>query len=75
MFYCLKQDNIGWAKQMEYLLEEYKLDYTYNEIADMTKQAWKKKVAEVTEKKNKERMVEMCHDGQKEKNKNKRATL
>ena len=58
---------IGWAKQINDLLEEYELNDTYEEIKDMSKPAWRKKVAEATEKKNKTRMIEMCLDGPTEK--------
>ena len=69
MFDCLKRDDIGWVKQMRNLLEEYDIDETYDQIKDMTKTAWRKRVVEATERKNKERLIEMCRVKQKEKTK------
>ena len=61
MFNCLKLDNIGWAKQMNNLLETYEIHDTYDQIRDMTKPAWRKKVFNATEKKHKTRLIEMCY--------------
>ena len=71
MFYCLKNDDIGWAKQILSTLNEYGLNESLEEIQHLTNAAWKRKVNEATEKKNKEKLIDMCvsRDGEKSKTK------
>ena len=60
MFYCLKEDNIGWAKQIFATLEEYGLNDPLEEIEKCSNATWRTKVINATEKKNKEKIIEMC---------------
>ena len=72
MFNSLQNNNIGWTKQILSILTEYKLDKPLEEIEKMPNATWKRIVTEATEKRNKEKLLEMCmsRDGEKQKTKN-----
>ena len=71
MLNSLENDDIGWPNQINKKLEEYDLRYSWNQIKDMTYANWKRLVTATTEKKNKEKLIEMCHDRNGEKTKTK----
>ena len=71
MFYCLLRDDIGWARQMNKTLEEYGVKEDISEIEKLSKNAWKKIVQTVTEKRNREDLIELCIGRNKEKTKTK----
>ena len=62
MLNSLENDDIGWPSQINKKLEEYDLRYSWNQIKDMTFANWKRLVTATTEKKNKEKLIELCHD-------------
>ena len=72
MFNSLQKDNIGWTKQILSTLKEYKLDKPLEQIKEMPNPTWKRIVTEATEKRNKEKLLEMCmsRNGEKQKTKN-----
>ena len=71
MLFCLQTDDIGWSNQINQKLEEYQLTYSWDEIKGMTFANWKRIVTIATEKKNKERLIDMCYDNKGEKRKTK----
>ena len=72
MLYCLEKDDIGWPNQINRRLEEYELDYTWEQIRNMKYASWKRIVTLATEKKNKNKLIDMCYGekGEKRKTKN-----
>ena len=72
MLNSLKTDNIGWAKQIKNILENYGISLTFTEIQSMPFSKWKKTVNEVSDIKNRERLIEMCTGTKGEKYKTKR---
>ena len=62
MLFCELNDDIGWARQINQKLEEYDLKYSWEQIKAMKFSTWKQLTTNATEKKNKEKLVEMCHD-------------
>ena len=60
MFCCLAKDNIGWAKQILKTLAEYEITESIDEIKEVSNAAWRAKVTTVTEKKHKEKLVDLC---------------
>ena len=72
MLLVLKKNDIGWARQINKLLEAYKLETCWEEIANKTPTAWKTAVIKETEIRNKEKLVLMCQSVKGEKSKTKR---
>ena len=72
MLLVLKSNGIGWAKQIEKLLDKYGLENNWETISSQTIPQWKKLVTDATEKKNTETLVEMCYSKKGEKTKTKR---
>ena len=62
MLYSLQTDEIGWPKQINEKLDEYELNYEWDQIKAMKYTVWKKLVTMATEKRNRETLIEMCHD-------------
>ena len=52
------KENIWWAKQIKSLLDDYNLDYTWDEINRITFGDWKRRVKASIEKKHMERLKE-----------------
>ena len=71
MLFCLEKDDIGWPKQINQKLEEYELDYSWEQIKNMKYASWKRIVTLATEKKNTKKLIDMCYDGKGEKRKTK----
>ena len=67
MLICLNNDDIGWPKQINEKLEEYGLDYSWNQIKDKKPASWKRLVTLATEKKNKQKLIDMCYNERGEK--------
>ena len=68
----LCRDNIGWVKQIKQTLQKYGFEQSFDEIKNLTFREWKNQVTEVTDQKNKERLIEMCagRNGEKKKTSN-----
>ena len=60
-FMILKDQQIGWVRNIISILEEYKLPTDLNEIKFSTINEWKQKVNDAVELKNKERLLQDCH--------------
>ena len=60
MFYCLTKDNIGWSKQVLKTLAEYGITESLDEIKQVSNTAWRAMVTAATEKRHKERLVDLC---------------
>ena len=71
MLNSLDDDDIGWPNQIRKTLEHYELVFSWDQIKTMKFTAWKKLVTIATEKKNKEKLIEMCYDVKGEKRKTK----
>ena len=71
MLNCMEGDDIGWANQIDKKLEEYNISYSWNEIRNMKFSQWKRLVTMSTEKKNKEKLIDLCYNGKIEKQKTK----
>ena len=67
----LENDNIGWAKQIKKLLEEYGLPSSWERIGYISEDVWKEDVDQAIEKKNKEKLLEHCLSKNGEKTKTK----
>ena len=72
MMNCLIKDNIGWAKQIQKMLTEYDFTESLDDIRSMSNAIWRAKVNEATEKKHKEKLIDLClaRNGEKTKTKN-----
>ena len=60
ILFTLRKNNMGWAKQMEHKLEEYKLETSWEMIGGIPVPSWKSSVIKATEQMNKDKLVEMC---------------
>ena len=69
MLLLLKKDGLGWAAQMERVLERYGLERDWEKIKKMEARTWKTAVVETTEKMNKETILQMCQGRNGEKTK------
>ena len=67
----MEGDDIGWANQIDKKLEKYNISYSWNEIRNMKFSQWKRLVTMSTEKKNKEKLIDLCYNGKIEKQKTK----
>ena len=61
MLLVLKENEIGWAAQMNKTLERYGLEMNWGKIREMTVISWKAEVTTKTEEKHKEILLQMCH--------------
>ena len=64
MLNCMEGDDIGWANQIDKKLEKYNISYSWNEIRNMKFSQWKRLVTMSTEKMNKEKLINMCYNGE-----------
>ena len=71
IFISLREDDIGWAKQIWQTLEVYGVSATLEEIKEMPSGKWRKLITAATEMKQKERLIEMCNGRGGEKTKTK----
>ena len=71
MLLVLKENEIGWAAQMNKTLERYGLEKNWVKIQERTVINWKAEVATKTEEKHKEILLQMCHSRNGEKTKTK----
>ena len=71
MLLVLKENEIGWAAQMNKTLERYGLEMNWGKIREMTVISWKAEVTTKTEEKHKEILLQMCHGRNGEKTKTK----
>ena len=71
MLLVLKKDGLGWATQMEGVLERYGLERDWEKIKKMEARTWKTADVETTEKMNKETILQMCQGRNGEKTKTK----
>ena len=71
MLLVLKENEIGWAAQMNKTLERYGLEKNWEKIREMTVNSWKAEVATKTEEMHKEILLQMCHGRNGEKTKSK----
>ena len=69
MLLVLRNNGIGWAAQMDNLLEKYSLEGDWKKIAEMTVGSWKAAVVMSTEEVNKQTLLQMCQGREKEKTK------
>ena len=60
MLFTMRKNNMGWAKQIDHKLEEYKLETSWEKIGGTPVPIWKSSVIKATELMNKEKLVEMC---------------
>ena len=60
----MEGDDIGWANQIDKKLEKYNISYSWNEIRNMKFSQWKRLVTMSTEKMNKEKLINMCYNGE-----------
>ena len=58
----LESMNIGWYKNIQDILIEYKLPTDFTAIKNMSHNDWKNKVQNAIESKNKERLHKECHE-------------
>ena len=72
MLLVLNNNGIGWAKQINKLLEQYGLENDWEKISIHSVSSWESLVSKATEIKNKEKLIEMCHGVHGEKTKTKR---
>ena len=72
MLLILDANSTGWAKQINELLKEYKLEYTWEDIKSMSIAAWKREVNKGIEDKNTEALIDMCRGANGEKTKTKK---
>lgn len=72
---ALKAHNIGWAKQIEELLETWGLEQNWNEIKQKPFPVWKSEVKVATELKNKDRIKEECEKTHRGESKTKTKTI
>ena len=56
----LRKQNIGWAKQLNILLEKWGLECNWMAIQAKSKRQWKKEVMDAAETMNKEKLREEC---------------
>ena len=54
--------NIGWYKNIQNILTEYELPTDFTVVKNISHNDWKNKVQVAIEKKNKERLIEECHE-------------
>ena len=66
-----KSENMWWAKHIDSLLEQYKLDYSWDAIKNMSFADWKRSVKIRIEEKHIERLKDGCSGAQGEKTKTK----
>merc|ERR1712074_81409 len=66
-----KTEGIWWAKQIDGILEQYNLDYSWEQIRNMTVPDWKRRVQIRIEEKHKERLIDECNGAHGEKTKTK----
>ena len=52
--YIQRNENIWWAKQIDGLLEQYKLNYTWEQVKNMSIADWKRRVRIRVEDKNRD---------------------
>ena len=71
MLLVLNNNGIGWASQINKLLEQYGLETDWIKISSQSVAGWKTAVAKAVEIKNKEKLIEMCHGAKGEKSKTK----
>ena len=69
MFDCLDREDIGWVKHIRKTLEKYEINKNFDEIKSLSYREWKKLVTEVTERKHKEKLLDMCYSRNREKTK------
>ena len=58
----LQEQNIGWAKQINGLIESWELEENWELIKTKTYKAWKTEVERAAENKNKEKILEDCQN-------------
>ena len=56
----IRDNNVGWAKNMRKILDSWEIDKEWDVIATTTKNAWKKEVENATEKRNQIMLSEEC---------------
>ena len=61
MLLVLNNNGIGWAKQIDKLLDLYGLERNWEKISSQSASSWRLLVSTAIETKNKEKLVEMCH--------------
>ena len=66
-----KTEGIWWAKQIDGILEQYNLDYSWEQIRNMTVPDWKRRVQIRIEEKHKETLIDECNGAHGEKQKRK----
>ena len=72
MLFVLKKSDIGWASQINNKLEEYGLETSWDKISREPVTSWKKAVLTATDKRNKEKLIDMCYSKKEEKTKTRR---
>ena len=72
MLLVLNNNGIGWAKQINKLIEHYGLERDWEKISSHLVSRWRTLVSKAIEIKNRERLIEMCHGVHGEKTKTKR---
>ena len=58
--YSIREHNIGWAKQINEILEAWGVEQNWDVIKQKHRNAWKKEVQQAAEKKNKELLISGC---------------
>ena len=58
--YSLKEHQIGWAKQIEAIIEAWHVENDWEEIKKKSLKAWKIEVGKAAEAKNREKLKEEC---------------
>ena len=61
MLYTLKNNNIGWASQINTRLKEYGLEETWDKISQIPTKNWKQTVTDATERMNRSKLIDMCN--------------
>ena len=69
MLLVLKRNGIGWAAQIDKMLERYCLESDWQKIAEMTVVSWKAAILKTIEDKNKNTLLQMCQGRDKAKTK------
>ena len=60
MMLHLKNRNLGWARNIQHKLTEYKIETDWTKIKTITKKEWKKSVNEAVERVNMEKLLRNC---------------
>ena len=60
MMLHLKSRNLGWARNIQHKLTEYKIETDWTKIKTITKKEWKKSVNEAVERVNMEKLLRNC---------------